>query len=106
MTPGVELFLTFTVVDVVLGVLAALVVGRFATGPRGLLASVVPFLAAFGAMGLLGHALGAHIGPTVAMYGFEVALFGDLAIGVTAALLGALAQAAVVRARRRGASAR
>jgi hypothetical protein len=106
MTPGLALFLTFTVVDVALGVLAAQLVGRFAGGPRGLLAGVVPFLAAFGAMGLLGHALGAHIGPTVPLYGFEVALFGDLGIGFTAALLGALAQAAVVRALRRGAAAR
>jgi len=80
---------------------ATRLVARFAGGPRSLLAHVIPVLAAFGAMGLLGHSLGAHIGPKVPLYGFDVALFGDIAIGLTAALLGALGQAAVIRARRR-----
>ena len=105
MTPGLALFLTFAAMDVVLGIVATRIVARFAGGPRRLVAHVLPVLAAFGAMGLLGHSLGAHIGPTVPLYGFQVALFGDIAIGLTAAFLGALAQAAVVRARRRRSAA-
>jgi hypothetical protein len=100
MTPGLALFLTFTAIDVVLGVLATQLVARFAGGPRTVLAHVIPVLTGFVALGLLGHSLGAHIGPTVALYGFEVALFGDIAIGFVFALLGALVQAGVVRARR------
>jgi len=105
MTPGLALFLTFTALDIVLGIAATQVVARLAGGPRSLLAHVVPVLTGFGAMGLLGHSLGAHIGPTVPLYGFQVALFGDIAIGFTFGLLGALAQAAVVRAFRRRSSA-
>ena len=101
MSPGLALFLTFTAIDVVLGIAATRLVARFAGGPRNVLAHVIPVLAGFGAMGLLGHSLGAHIGPTVPLYGFEVALFGDLAIGFGAALIAALAQAAAVRAARR-----
>jgi hypothetical protein len=101
MTPSLELFLTFTLIDIVLGILATWLVARLAGGPRRLPANLVPFLAAFGAMGLLGHSLGAHIGPTVPLYGFQVALFGDIAIGLVFALAGALVQAAAWRALRK-----
>jgi len=101
MTPGLALFLTFTAIDLVLGIGATRLVARLAGGPRNLPAHVIPVLAAFGAMGLLGHSLGAHIGPTVPLYGFKVALFGDIGIGLTAAIVGALAQAAVVWGLRR-----
>ena len=101
MTPGLALFLTFTAIDVVLGVLATQLVGRLADGPRSLPAHILPVLAGFGALGLFGHSLGAHIGPTVPLYGFDVALLGDIAICFSAAVLAALAQAAAVRARRR-----
>jgi hypothetical protein len=105
MTPGLALFLTFTLIDIVLGILATRLVARVAGGPRQLLAHVIPVLAGFAALGILGHSMGAHIGPLVPLYGFEVALFGDMAIGFVFALLGALAQAAVVRAVRRRSSA-
>lgn len=100
MTPGLQLFLTFAALDVVLGILATRLVARFAGGPRAILAHLLPILAAFAAMGILGHSLGAHIGPKVPLYGFEVSLVGDLLIGFTAAMIAAQAQAAVVRARR------
>jgi hypothetical protein len=101
MTPGLALFLTFTAIDIVAGIVATQLVARFAGGPRQALAHVIPVLTGFAAMGLLGHSLGAHIGPTVTLYGFEVALFGDIAIGFVFALLGALLQAGAVRAWRR-----
>jgi hypothetical protein len=105
MTPGLQLFLTFTLLDIVLGILATRLVARLAGGPRNLLANVVPILSGFGAMGILGHSMGAHIGPLVPLYGFDVALFGDMGIGFVFALLGALVQAAVLRAVRRRSSA-
>jgi hypothetical protein len=105
MSPGLALFLTFTAIDIVLGILATRLVARFADGPRDWWAYLIPILTGFVALGVLGHSLGAHIGPTVSLYGFQVALFGDIAIGLAGALAGALAQAAVVRARRRGSSA-
>lgn len=105
MTPGLALFLTFAALDVVLGIVATRAVARYAGGPREWWAHLVPILTGFVALGVLGHSLGAHIGPTVPLYGFQVALFGDLAIGFTGALVGALAQAAVVRARRGRSSA-
>ena len=76
-----------------------------AGGPRGLAAYVVPVIAAFGAFYLIGHKLGLSIGPEVTLFGFQVALLGDLAIGFAAALAAAFVQAAVVRARRRSAAA-
>ena len=63
-------------------------------------------LAAFGAFYLIGHKLGLSVGPEVGLFGFQVALLGDLAIGFAAALVVALLQAAVVRARRPTAAAR
>jgi hypothetical protein len=40
------------------------------------------------------------VGPEVSLFGFQVALLGDLAIGFVAALATAFIQAGVVRARR------
>ena len=57
-----------------------------AGGPRGLAAYVIPVIAAFGAFYLIGHKLGLSIGPEVTLFGFQVALLGDLAIGLAAAL--------------------
>ena len=67
----------------------------------GVAATGLPTMAAFGAFYLIGHRLGLAVGPEISLLGFQVALFGDLAIGFAAALVVALAQAAVVRARRR-----
>jgi hypothetical protein len=57
----------------------------------------VPFVAAFLAFYLIGHRLGIHVGPEIGLYGFRVAIAGDLAIGFAAAVLAALAQAALGR---------
>ena len=66
---------------------------------------ILPIVAAFGAFYLIGHRLGLAVGPEVSLFGFQVALVGDLAIGFLAALVVALVQAAVVRARRGSADA-
>jgi hypothetical protein len=98
MSPQYALFFTLAALAVVLGIAATQVVARLGGGSRSLLAHVVPVVTGFGAMGALGHALGAHFGPTVPMYGFEVSLPWDMAIGFGGGLVGALVQTAVVRA--------
>jgi hypothetical protein len=96
---------TFMACSVVLGWLAVRLVARVADGPRGIRWYVLPVLAGFGAFYLIGHRLGVHVGPEVPLYGFQVNLPGDLAIGFASALIGALMQALVVRARGRSAAA-
>jgi hypothetical protein len=82
--------------SVVLGV-AATRLARSIGGPRRRLANVVPVLAGFGAFYLIGHRLGLSVGPKIPLFGFQVALLGDVAIGFLAALVAAAAQAVVVR---------
>jgi hypothetical protein len=90
------LFLLFTVCSVLLGIVVVrLLAGR---AGRGIRAYVLPVLGAFGAFYLIGHRMGLAIGPEIGLFGFKVALFGDLAIGFAAALVVALVQGAVVRA--------
>jgi hypothetical protein len=101
MSPQYALFLTLTGLAVVLGIAAAQAVARLARGPRNVLAHVVPVLAAFATMGALGHALGAHFGPTVPLYGFDISLPWDMAIGFGGGLVGAVVQLVAVRALRR-----
>ena len=69
-------------------------------GPTRRAAYVLPVLAGFGAFYLIGHKLGLSVGPEIGLFGFQVALLGDVAIGFAAALVVALLQAAVARARR------
>lgn len=90
----------FMLCSVALGVAAVRVVGR-AGGPRARRAHLLPIAAGFGAFYLIGHRLGLSIGPEVSLFGFQVALLGDLAIGFVAALLAAIAQAAAVTITRR-----
>jgi hypothetical protein len=90
----------FMLCSVVLGVAAVRVVAR-AGGPKGRAAYPVPIAAGFGAFYLVGHRLGLSVGPEVSLFGFQVALVGDLAIGFAAALAAAVAQAAAVRVSRR-----
>ena len=90
----------FSLCSIALGIVGVRVAAQ-AGGPRGLAAYVIPVIAAFGAFYLIGHKLGLSIGPEVTLFGFQVALLGDLAIGLAAALAAAFLQAAVVRARRR-----
>ena len=93
------LFFVFLGCSIVLGLLTAWLVGRTG-GPRARKAIVLPILGGFLAFYLIGHKLGFEIGPRVPMFGFEVSLIGDLAIGFAAALAAAALQAAIVRVRR------
>jgi hypothetical protein len=101
MSSQYALFFTLTALAVVLGIAATQVVARLGGGPRNVLAHALPVLAGFATMGALGHALGAHFGPTVPLYGFEISLPWDMAIGFGGGLVGAAVQLAVLRALRR-----
>lgn len=90
----------FLLCSVALGVAAARIVAR-AGGSRARAAYLLPIAAGFAAFYLVGHRLGLSVGPEVSLFGFQVALFGDLAIGFVAALAAALVQAAAVRLVRR-----
>ena len=90
----------FVACSSVVGIVAVRLAARVG-GPTRRAAYVLPVLAGFGAFYLIGHKLGLSVGPEVGLFGFQVALFGDIAIGFTAALVVALAQAAVARTRRR-----
>ena len=105
MTPALQLFLTLSLMNVLVAILATQLVARGLGGPRHLLAHVIPILASLGGSGLLGHQLGLHIGPKVTLYGFEISLLGDIALAFVFALIGALVQAAVWRSIRKGSSA-
>ena len=84
----------FAACSVALGVVAVRLVGRFG-GPVSLAAYPLPVVAAFGAFYLVGHRLGLAVGPEVPLFGFQVSLLGDLAIGLAAALVVAALQAVV-----------
>jgi hypothetical protein len=90
----------FMLCSVALGVIAVRLVAR-AGGPRGRAAHLLPIVAAFGAFYLIGHRLGISVGPEVSLFGFQVAIVGDLAIGFAAALTLAAVQAAAARLRGR-----
>jgi hypothetical protein len=92
----------FIACSIVLGIAAVRLAARVG-GPTGRAAYVLPVLAGFGAFYLIGHKLGLSVGPEIGLFGFQVALLGDVAIGFVAALAVALGQAAVARARGRGA---
>jgi len=96
-SPGVQLFLTLSAMNVGVAVVAAQLVARLAGGPRRLAAHIVPVLAAFAGSSLLGHQLGVHIGPKITLYGFEVSLFGDVAVAFAFALGAAIVQSAAWR---------
>lgn len=88
----------FLALSVLLGIVAVRLLAR-AGGPRTRWAYPLPVLGAFLAFYLIGHRLGIVVGPEVGLFGFQVALLGDLAIGFAAALVVASGQALVVRAR-------
>jgi hypothetical protein len=89
----------FVLSSVALGWVAVRLVSRAMDGPRSRIAYVLPMAAAFLAFYLIGHRLGFSVGPEVGLFGFRVALLGDLAIGFAAALAVAVVQALVVRSR-------
>jgi len=88
----------FALCSIAVGWLAVRIVAR-AGGPGARPAHVLPIAAAFLAFYLIGHRLGISVGPEIGLLGFQVALFGDLAIGFAAALVTALLQAAFLRVR-------
>lgn len=81
----------FTAVSVGAGLLAARLVG-----PRRPWTPLLPSLAAFGALYLVGHRLPIRIGPTVEILGWNVSLAFDLLVAVGAALLAGVGQLAGV----------
>jgi hypothetical protein len=91
------LFLFFAAAAVVIGAAVG-----WAVGPRRPAVAILPIVAAFGALYVLGHRSGLHLGPTVLLLGFEVNLFWDLGVAVVAAAFAAIAQCAIVSRRRRG----
>ena len=101
MTPGLQLFFTLSLLNILAAILATQIVARRLGGPRHLLAHIVPILVSLGGSGLMGHQLGVHLGPRVVLYGFEISLLGDVSVAFLFALVGALAQAAVWRSIRK-----
>jgi hypothetical protein len=89
----------FSLCSITIGWAAVRLVAR-AGGPASRRAYVLPVIGAFGAFYLIGHRLGIEVGPQIPLFGFQVSLLGDVTIGSVAAVVVALAQAAIVRARR------
>ncbi|MDQ2690308.1 MAG: hypothetical protein M3Y29_08555 [Chloroflexota bacterium] len=74
----------FAVVSLVSGVVAAATIG-----PRRAWAAVLPSVAAFGALYLVGHRLVVSIGPEVSLFGFRIALLFDAAVALVTAVAAA-----------------
>jgi hypothetical protein len=87
----------FLVCSLLAGIVAVQVAARLAAGPTRRLAYVLPIGSAFAALYLVGHRLGLSVGPEVALFGFQVALLGDVLIGFAASIVVALGQALVAR---------
>jgi hypothetical protein len=92
----------FAVASVILGVLAWAAVralvppARLRSRGAATAAVIMPILAAFLALYLVGHRFGISIGPEIPLFGFQVALLGDLLIGFAAALAAASVQGLAV----------
>ena len=91
---AVALLVFFIGVSVAVGAAVA-----YAVGPRRPLVVVLPILAAFGALYVVGHRLGLSVGPQVTLFGFEVSLVWDLVVAVLAAAVTAVIQRSVLRRR-------
>lgn len=89
---------TFMACSIVLGFIAVRLLAR-AGGPRRKLAWILPIAGSFMAFYMIGHKLGISVGPEITLYGFQVALLGDITIGFVAALVVAALQTVVVRIR-------
>lgn len=85
--------------SILVGIVAVRLAARTLGGPGSRLAFVLPIATGFLAFYLVGHRFGLSVGPEIELFGFQVALLGDLVIGFAAALVAALAQALVVRGR-------
>ena len=77
----------FTVISASAGWLAAR-----AVGPPRPWAPLLPALAAFGALDLVGHRFAMRIGPQVEVFGWEVSLPFDVAVAIGSALAAATTQ--------------
>jgi hypothetical protein len=66
-------------------------------GPWRWWTPLLPMLASFGALYLVGHRLGWSAGPEVPMFGFRVALPFDVAVALVVAFVTAAAQAGAFR---------
>ncbi len=86
------LLLTFLFVSAVAGVIAWLLVS-----PKANFGWVLPVLAAFVVLYLLGHQLRWGVGPVVHMFGFRVTLLFDAALAVLTALVVAGLERLVLR---------
>jgi len=82
----------FTLISTVSGVLASRLVG-----PSRWWTPLLPILASFGALYLVGHRLGWSAGPEIPMFGFRVSLPFDVAVALVVALATAAAQAGAFR---------
>lgn len=82
-----SLLATFVVISVAAGALAT-----WAIGPRHPWAAVLPALAAFGSLYLVGHRLVLAIGPEVNLFGWQVSLPFDVAVALAAAVIAAALQ--------------
>lgn len=87
----------FALISLAVGVLAARALAPRG-GPRGPRAVILPAAAAFLVLYLVGHRFGLVLGPEIGLFGFRVALLGDVAIGLAAGFAAALLQAGLVRA--------
>lgn len=102
MPPQAYLLVTlFAACSALLGWLAVRLVARLG-GPSSRAAWLLPIAGAFLAFYVVGHKLGLAVGPELTLFGFRVALLGDVAIGFAAALLVAVGQAIVLRVARPG----
>lgn len=98
---AVALVAVFVLVSILAGAGAWWIIG-----PRRPLALAAPVLTAFGALYLVGHRLGLGFGPTMRLFGFEVALLWDVAVALVAALAAAALQRLAMGRRARAGAAR
>lgn len=82
----------FAVLSAMSGAIAAA-----ALGPRRAWAGVVPALAAFGALYLVGHRFAISIGPEVGLFGFRISLLFDATVALAVAFVAAGTQAGALR---------
>ena len=68
----------FVACSVVAGIVAVRLAARVG-GPTRRAAYVLPVLAGFGTFYLIGHKHGLSVGPEISLFGFQVALLGDMA---------------------------
>jgi hypothetical protein len=86
------LLAVFTAMALAAGMLSARVVG-----PRRPWTPIVPVVAAFASLYLVGHRLAVSVGPQVRLFGFDVSLPFDAATALVASFAAATLQALAAR---------